>query len=105
MGKDFQVIVHDPERIKVWTEIFGTTTLYVKSPIPFLADVPGYNNELVYDLDLDQYTNRQRQALIQHIADKFTLPPETVAAQIDELGVPILARHCTVAIHNPQKWF
>jgi len=105
MGKDFQVIVHNPKRAEMWTEIFGTNQVYVKSPIPYRADLPGHTGELVYDLDLDQYTDEQRQALIQHIADTFSLQPETVAAQIDEVGVPILARDCTTAVHNLQKWF
>jgi len=105
MAKDFQVIVHDPERAADWTKIFGTNQVYVKSPIPYRANLPGYTNEPVYDLDLDQYTEEQRQALIQHIADKFSLQPETVEAQIDKVGVPILARHCTAAIHNPLRWF
>ena len=104
MSRDFRVIVHNPERIVEWMAVFGTNILYVKSPIPFFADLPGRPNTLVYELDLAQYTDEQRHRLVQHIAAKFHIDPLTVEIDMEQ-GVPILAEDCNVSVSNPLRWF
>ena len=105
MSKDFSVIVHNPERIEEWMAVFDTNILYVKSPIPFLANLPGHPNTLVYMLDLDQYTDEQRHRLVQHIATKFHKEPLVVESELDAQGLPILAEDCNVSVSNPLRWF
>ena len=105
MSKDFSVIVHNPKRVEDWMKVFGTNILYVKSPFSSLADLPGHPNTLVYMLDLDQYSDEQRQRLVQHIADRFHIEPSVVESELEATGVPILAEDCTCSIRNPQRWF
>lgn len=104
MAKDFTVTVHDPERASEFATVFGTTTVCIRSPLPSLADLPGRPNALVYELDLAELTDDQRQRLINHIATKFSIPAEEVAAELDVVGMPILAENVAIAIHNPQRW-
>jgi len=105
MGKDFTVTITDPQRAEEFKRIFGTTTVHVTSPFPERVNLRGTPHSLVYMLDLELITDGQRHALIQHIADKFQLPPDQVAATLDQHGVPILAENCVVSIEHPQKWF
>ena len=104
MGKDFRVTVYNKDRAKEWESILGTTTVYVKSPFPTLAKLPGRGEALIYELDLDLITDEQRERLVAHLAAKFDVPLAVVQAKLD-LGVPILADDCTVGVMNPQKWF
>lgn len=105
MAKDFTATVHNPERAAEFAAVFGSTTVCIKSPLPIPVSVPGHPATLAYELDLQQLTADQRQRLIDHIAAKFGRDAEEVAADIDTVGVPILAEHVTIAVHNPQKWF
>lgn len=100
--RDFGVIIHGP-RGDEWERVLGTRTFRVRSPIPSIADLPGKPGAQVYMLDLDEITPAQREALITHLAAKFAIARELVAAEIDT-GVPILDEDCTVIVHNPQRW-
>lgn len=105
MGKDFVVSVSDPERAKFFQEVFGRTEVCVKSPVPTLAGLPGFDEpQPVFFLDLELITPEERERLIQHISQRWNIPSQEVAAQLDEHGVPILDQHCYVAVHNPQRW-
>lgn len=104
MAKDFTVTVTNIHRTAEWTAIFDTSTLFVKSPIPYPASLPGHPKAYVYDLDLDHYDETQRQRLVDHIAAKFGIPAHQVAAELEKQGVPILADDCTPTIRGPQRW-
>ena len=105
MSKDFQVTVTNPERAAEWEKILGTATLPVKSPIPTPVLLPTVGKARIYELDLDLITDEQRQNLIVHIAQKFSLDPRDVEQGLEEHGVPLLADDCIVAVFNPNKWF
>lgn len=105
MGKDFTVTITDQKRAAEFQDIFGTTTVHVKSPVPEMMNLPGKPGSLAYMLDMEFLTEAQRHALVMHIANKFVIPPGDVAATLDENGVPILAEHCVVTVEHPKKWF
>jgi hypothetical protein len=105
VGKDFTVTITDPERAKFFEEVFGRTTVNVKSPIPELAALPGHPRARVFKLDLDLITPEERERLILHLAGRFNVPVEEVRTDLDQEGVPILDKHCYVAVANPMKWF
>lgn len=93
--------ITDPQRAVEWEAILGTTTVCLKSCLPYRANLPGLPNRLVYELDLASLDDGQRRRLIDFLARKFTLEPEFVAAKLDEFGVPILAEHVTVQVRTP----
>jgi len=104
MGKDFTVTVCDPERKAEFEAILGTATVCVKTPFPVRANLPGHPDALVYELDLELITLKQRERLVAHLAEKFELPPAEVEANLNDHGVPILADDCVVGIANPLRW-
>lgn len=103
MGKDFFVTVTG-DRAAEWEQIFGTTTVNVRSPIPQWADLPGKGKSLIFLLDLELITPTQRQRLVEHISRKWNQPPAEVEAEIKARGVPILDEDCIVGVLNPQRW-
>jgi len=105
MAKDFTATIHDPERAAEWQAILGTNTIYIRSPIPESANLPGHPDALIYYLDLDLLAEDQRIRLIAHLAHKFGLAEAGVDAMMEEHGVPILANDCSITVRNPQRWF
>jgi hypothetical protein len=105
MGKDFTVMICNPERAVEWEAILGTIRVHVKSPIPSRANLPGHPDALIYELDLGFLDADQRQRLVAHLAEKFGFSEDEVEAALDEHGVPILAGDCVVSVTNPQCWF
>jgi hypothetical protein len=104
MSKDFTVTVINPERVASFEAVFGSATVYVKSPIPEYADLPGLGQRRVYKLDMALLTPEQRDRLVAYLSDQFRLGPVEANRLLDERGMPILASDCVVSIANPQKW-
>lgn len=103
--KDFTArISEDSERAGTWLEVMGTGKVYLKSPFPTLASLPGNPNRLIYELDLIMLNNAQRTKLIRYISKRFNIPTADVARDLDILGCPILSEDVTVSVANPQKW-
>lgn len=105
MGRDFAVTINNEDRLRDWIDMFDSVQVYVQSPVPQIAELPGFDEpQKVFMLDLELISSRQRQKLVNYLANKFGLDPSVVEAGIDEEGVPILAEDCMVTIHNPQRW-
>jgi hypothetical protein len=105
MAQDFTATITHPERAAEWQRVLGTTTVYITTPIPIRANLPGHPNAEIYLLDLNLISSQQREALITHLAARFNLPRQEVESDLDKHGVPILAQDCIVAVANPHKWF
>jgi hypothetical protein len=106
MGKDFKVRIN-PESARALTfmTVFGRLEVCVESPFPALATLPGFDEaQEVYKLDLEQIRPDERERLVNLLAVTFDLDKAEVLALLDERGVPILARECTLVIENPQRW-
>jgi len=103
MDKGFTITVTDPERKAEWEGIFGTATVRVKSPFPTLADLLGRSDSMIFELDLEAITPEQREKLVAHIAERFSIPVAEVEALLDDHGVPILAEHCVVSGIDPRQ--
>lgn len=102
--KDFTAkISEDSERAKTWQEVMGTDKVYLKSPLPALASLPGTSKRLIYELDLIMLNDTQRKNLIRYISKKFNIPTADVARDLDILGCPVLVEDVTVSVQNPQK--
>jgi hypothetical protein len=103
--RDFWVSVHGP-RAADFEKVFGSSTVAVQSPGTRLAKLPGFDKpQEVYLLDLDWAAEQgRRDALVEHLAQRFGIPAADVDRTLDQEGVPILASDTTVAIHNPQRW-
>lgn len=102
---DFFVYI-DGERGAEWERVAGTRRFPVRSPIPALAALPGYQTpQRVYLLALDQVEPSRRARILVHLAVKFGLNEAEAAAEIAQAGIPILADQCSVVVHNPQRWF
>jgi hypothetical protein len=106
MATDFAVSLReDTERGRAWAEVFGTTRVHVRSPLPEWVTLPERGAALVFFLDLALLSTEQRERLIEYLAQKFGLAVSEVATEIDKAGVPILAEECTVTVYNPHRWF
>lgn len=102
---DFSVVVQDNSRRLTWLEILGSDSLPVRSYLPEWSEIDGFDEaQPVYFLDLDSLTGEQRERLARHLATRFGLPLVQVRVRLQEHGVPILARDCTVTVRNPHKW-
>lgn len=106
---DFWVHVHDPARAadfdRVFLGVYGNATAPVRSPIPHMSPVVGLGNVLVYELAVDLLSGEERARLVAVIAERFEMDPAVVESKLDDVGMPILAADCTLAVHNPQRWF
>lgn len=106
---DFWVRVHDPARAadfdRVFLGVYGNATVPVRSPIPHMSPVVGLGNVLVYELAVDLLSPEERARLVAFIAERFDLDPAAVESELDDVGVPIPAKNCSLAVHNPQRWF
>lgn len=101
---DFFVTMHG-ERGAEYTQVLGTATVAVLSPVPVEARLGiGLVPEPAYMLKVDALTSEQREALAAHLAKKFGVDPFEVNAALATLGMPIRAFDCTVVVRNPQKW-
>lgn len=106
MSKDFIAhIDQDSPRASDWRAILGSNQVYIKSPIPFRANLPGHPDTLVYEVDIPLLTPEQRAHLVEHLATKFNIPADQVEEDLDNTGCPIRADHVTIEVHNPQRWF
>ena len=103
MSTDFFVTL-PPDRAEDMRAAIGTDHVPVLSPVPQHVWIHGRGVELAYLLALRELTSEQRLGLIRHIARKFGLPENHVAAGLDRDGVPILAEGCSVTVHSPQRW-
>lgn len=104
MAKDFEVIINDPDRRADFIKIFGRDRVNVTSPLPEWAELPTIGKAPVYKMDLNLLTLNERLRLVGHLAQKFNIPADEVARDLEKEGVPILAQHCTVVVYNPQRW-
>jgi len=79
------------ERAETWQRIFGTDRIPLVSFVPQRGDLPGKPDALFYMLDLKVITAEQRARLVEVTAKRFRLDPAFVEANLDEIGVPVLA--------------
>jgi len=107
MGKDFEIIISEKsERYNNFMAVYGTNIIKVISPFPELVSLPDSKEPvLAYFLDLDLITETQRENLICHISEKFQQSRKVVEDNLEKIGMPILAKDCTLVINNPQKYF
>lgn len=104
MSKDCTVTVCNPERRAEFEAVFGTATVYVKSPFPTRANLPGHPDSLIFELDLESITPEQRERLVAFLAEKFGIAAGEVDGLLEVHGVPILADDCVVGMANPLRW-
>jgi hypothetical protein len=79
-------------------KVFGTATVRVTSWLPRKGWVAEHEEaEDVFELDLDWVrANGFRDALVKHLAERFEQPADFVGRELDRIGVPILAKNCTI---------
>jgi hypothetical protein len=85
-------------RAEDFRAVFGTATVPVTSPWPVPAELPGMDSpQPVYLIDLGWVSKQgHRAALVRHLARKFGLTVASVDADLDQVGMPILAHDCVV---------
>ncbi|MFO8017915.1 MAG: hypothetical protein R6U96_04725 [Promethearchaeia archaeon] len=98
------------ERKKEWQETLGTDTINVQSPVPSYHKVCG-KKRLVYWMDMRKLTEKQKEKMIIHIAQKFEetikaaddfthdTVEEYVRQNIDTFAVPVLADDVIVSMN------
>jgi hypothetical protein len=81
-----------PERAEKWRQVFGTDEVPIVSPVPHLANLPGFDEpQRVYLLALSAVTPGARARLVQQTAERFGLDTAVVDAGLENEGMPILA--------------
>lgn len=104
--------ITNPGRLALWQAVFdglppsepaedrkatGGDEVPIVSIVPQIGSFPGVGEQRFYSLDLKAISAEQRQRLVLSIADKFNLTVDEVAADIDRVGVPILASDVIVS--------
>ena len=83
----------------LWLRVFGSRQVPVKSPLPHRGSAPEHPEALFYELDLAALDPGQRWRLVEHLAERFGIPPAEVAAELMVNGyVPLLADDLTLTI-------
>jgi len=91
MSTAYQVKIVDPERRAESLAVLGTDTVCVRSPLPHLARVPIREFCQVYDMDLDELTEDQRERLLLHLCTKFDTTLDEGREELATMGVAVLA--------------
>lgn len=104
--KDFKVILSETSsRADDFKTVFGRLEVCIQSPLPRLAQLPGFDvPQRVYLLDLDALSEDEEARLVQHISTKFGVGEVEVILHLANQGVPILADDCIVVVDHPQRW-
>lgn len=85
-------------RYQDWLRVFGSSMVELEDPIGSYATLPGLGRTHVYRLKVSSLTPEQRGRLITWMAEKFSLPTDQVAADLDgPHGCPILADDVVVS--------
>lgn len=92
-------INEDSKRAADFMKVFGRLEVPIETPIPDYVDLPGFDKpQLVYKLDLVAITADERDALIDHLADRFSLARLEVQQGLLARGVPILTSESVLII-------
>lgn len=86
----------DPERARIFMEVFGSHTIPLLSFVPSWQSFPT-GEQLCYRVNLRAITPDQRGRLVDYIARRFDYEPAYVEANLDQIGMPVLAEHMTIA--------
>jgi hypothetical protein len=105
---DFWVRLRDTVAVE-WQEVLGreqSHRLPVRSPIPVLAELPGFSTEQrVYLLALDVIDPSVLVKISERLASKFSLTPNETKDALEKTGIPILEDHveCEI-VERFQRW-
>lgn len=106
---DFWVCLDDT-RAGEWESVLGPDRgrrLPVTSPIPCLAQLPGFDiPQRVFLLALPVMTPQELMSIAKKLAEKFGLTKDEALLEIHKAGIPIREEHIdAVIVHRPQRWF
>ena len=105
MTTDFSATLReDSPRYHDWMTVFGTNTVYLKSPFPNWYGLPGKERTSCFDLDIASLTAEQRERMIVFLSQRFDVAEDIVRQDLDEVGCPIVAEDVAIAIAHPQRW-
>lgn len=106
MAHDFWVTLKD-DVAREWQEVAGVSRLPVHTPIPQLANLPGFAVPCrVFLVAIDQLEDGVLDCIARRLAQKFGLSAEEAREEIRKAGIPIREEHISaVAVHSPQRWF
>lgn len=98
MTRGTTVTVHG-KREADFERVFGTTTVHVQGWAPHHAQLPGHDEpQLVFLLDLEWVKEAGHRAnLVAFLAERFEQDPAFVDRELERMGMPILARDCTMS--------
>lgn len=94
------VLVTEPTRARKWIQAIGTSTVPVKSATPVEVTIGAGKTFLtrpMYEVDVKALTLDQQAGLIAQKAAEWECPIEDARAMINQIGLGILADHCTAA--------
>jgi len=86
-------------RASDWMHVFGRLNdIPLRGPFAIKVNVPGRSSVSAYLLDVSLLTAEERLRLVNHIANRFNLPPAEVDRDLDAQGVPVLAEDVLVSV-------
>lgn len=94
------VLVTEPTRARKWQEAIGTTTVPVKSETPIEVTVgtgTKFTKRPMFEVDVKALTLDQQAGLIAQKAQEWECPIDDARALIYQIGLGIMADHCTPA--------
>lgn len=94
------VLVTEPSRANKWQKAIGTTIVPVKSPLPANVTVTRdkrLTTRAMYEVDVQALTLDQQASLTAQKANEWDCTVEEARSTIYQIGLGILADHCTKA--------
>lgn len=86
------------DRAEIFTALFGSSTVPIKSAIPEIAYSPEGEWCEIYRLDPNQIKPEHRERAINYLAVRFNLRREEIEADFNKNGMPIIAKDTLVGV-------
>jgi hypothetical protein len=85
-------------RYSEWLNILGGDAVPLRHCVPLKATLGEETDVEIYRLNVDAFTEGQRDRLVQFVALKFGVAPALVNADLESVGFPIRAQDVDVVI-------
>jgi hypothetical protein len=105
---DFWCSIHESSpRYAAWAKVFDDPKhVPITTPIAERVQLPiGIRQVLFVKVTL--LSDDERQRMVQHLAERFSVAPEDVVAELErdpDRAVPILGDDVSITVLHPQKW-
>lgn len=89
--------ITNPERLALWQAVFDGDEVPIVSIVPQIGTFTDIGEQRFYLIDLAAIETERRQKLVEALAAKFGMAIDFIEANLELIGVPILAMDVVVS--------